>query len=148
VLEREKGIVIQHLFTNALGAPLRHNPKGPFWQTWNRARGTIDRARFKATGEVVWLVPPELPQIAWHPKGKWRPHDFRASAYSCLRRSGVETLDAMALVGHKSLETAKRYNKILPADRIESAKKLAAWHAAAREEKAPVVAIRKDGRQG
>ena len=46
---------------------------------------------------------------------------------------------------HEGSGEVRHVDRLAP---LVRAKKLAAWHAAAREEKAPVVAIRKDGRQG
>jgi integrase len=58
-----------------------------------------------------------------------RVHDFRHTASTNLRRAGVDTMTAMKIVGHKSEQMHRRYNRIAPEDLHEAASKLGVYHA-------------------
>jgi integrase len=53
-----------------------------------------------------------------------RLHDLRHTASTTLRRTGVDTMTAMKIVGHKSEQMHRRYNTIQPENLHEVAAKL------------------------
>jgi integrase len=54
-------------------------------------------------------------------------HDFRRSASRNLIAAGVSEVIAMTVTGHKTRSTFDRYNIVSPAEKLEAARKLAAF---------------------
>ena len=48
-------------------------------------------------------------------------HDFRHTAFTNMRRAGIDHLTIMKITGHKTLEVFKRYNSFLEGDLREAA---------------------------